>query len=246
MKKLSAFTFKHLSAIIFIIIYLITVGRHVVSDNFLPSDQLFILLAILPCMLYGIALDFIMNRDNVLSRGYHILIAALPAGIFLLQIPSDILLYYNIDDYDILSYLMWIFLSLPLFLISFHKEDLRQRTIRCLKGLVAIIAVYMFLTTQTSELNFIPGAVLYFLTYFFLLFAASGIRKAPYLGTVLGILNAIVLMIMRYYPFTPDARANGWDYYFMYQMEELILITLAICIVIRLFETIIAKHVSDD
>lgn len=246
MKNITGYLSKHITSSILIIIYIVMVVLHLISDSFILSDQVAILLMMIPFTLYGFILDYILVKNTILNKVIRTLTALLPNCLFLLPIISATPLYNSIEQYDILSYLIWILLSLPLFITSFSKENLRQRTMHTLYGLAAIIVVYMFLTTQTTELDISYGATLYFITYFFLIFSASGIKRIPYLGTGLGILNAIALIIMRYYPITAAARMNGWDYYFMYEMETLIIITLVISLFARLLETIQASSTTTD
>jgi hypothetical protein len=101
--------------------------------------------------------------------------------------------------------------------------------------------MYLFLSTQTADLNKDIIPALYLIIFFCIIYTASGIKKAPYLGMILGILNALSLLSLRYYPITPKVKSFGWSYNINAKIEILIIIFLLLSIMIRLIEAAAVK-----
>ncbi len=238
MNKFSAFAINNLSAFTLFILYLITVILHITSDGPDITDQLGLITIYLPFLLLGIALDYILRHNSTLERWLRIIVALLPLGIFLTQLISMILLTLGKETYDIFNYLIWLFIAAPFFIASYEKNIPRQRILRAGIATGAIVIAYLFLSTQTRELNSGYGSMIYYISYFMMLYTASGIKKLPwpYLGMVLGILNAAFLLLLRYVPMTGDARDYGWDYSIFGSVEMSIIITFVICIIVRVIE----------
>ncbi|HWT75736.1 MAG TPA: hypothetical protein VN258_13605 [Mobilitalea sp.] len=246
MKKISSFILRNLSVTIFIVVYFGLVVMHLLSDQFILENQLSLILTMLPFIIYGIALDYLIRKNRALNTWIRIIAQLLPLGIFIMQIVSTVYLYLGKESYDIFKYLIWLFLVAPVFITSYTKDGMRSRIINTAIGTGAFIVVYVFLTTQTKELSSGYGAMIYFITYFMMLYTAGGIKKIPYLGTVLGVLNALLLLIHRYVPITSDARTYGWEYDISFLIEMFIVITFIICIVIRLVEEFRKKPLVNE
>jgi hypothetical protein len=170
-----------------------------------------------------------------------IIIQLMPLGVFLMMFISTILLYYEENLVAAFNYLIWFFISLPFFMASYQKEDVRPRLLRSLIGTGAVVVAYMFLTTQTDMLNKSFGAMVIIISYFFMLYVASGIKKLPNIGLAAGLINAIVYILMRYYPSTELAKTYGWDFDISNKVELLIIFTFIFCILVRIYEVVLAK-----
>jgi hypothetical protein len=104
----------------------------------------------------------------------------------------------------------------------------------------------MFLTTQTKMLNKNYGATIIIVSYFFMLYVASGINRLSYIGILLGTLNAAVMIMLRYFPLTALSRTYGWDIDIANKVEMLLLFTFIFCILVRIYEVILAKKVKPE
>lgn len=244
MDKKAAFLPRNLSAVSFVFIYIAMVINHLIDDSFNLTDQLSLIIVMLPFFLIGMALDFILRQNKTLTVWVRVVVQLLPLGIFLIQLLSTISLYLGLTSLDLFNYLIWLFIALPFFMASFEKDGLRLRMIRALIGTGSIAIAYIILTAQTDVLNKNYGATVYFISYFFMIFAASGIRQFPYFGVLLGILNAAALLVFRYFPITAGAKEYGWDYDIFGKVETLIMVTFTLCILGRLYEAIQAKKNS--
>ena len=241
MNKKASFLFNNLSAIALALVYLCLVVMHLIIDGFILVNQLGLIMTMIPFLLIGIALDYLLKGNPQLTRGVRIFAQLLPLGVFLMQIITTVFLYLDRDSYEVFDYLIWIFLSLPFFISSYEKDGMRPRVIKTIYGTGAVVIVYVFLLTQTKELTYGISEFIYFVFYFLILFIVSGNRKFPYIGTVIGILNAAALLLMRYLPFTENAKYFGWDYDIAFLMELLVLSTLILCIIIRILEEVYRK-----
>ena len=241
MNKQAAFLIRNLSAVSFVFIYIAMVINHLIDDFFVPADQLSLVIIMLPFFLIGMALDFILWQNKALPAWVRVVAQLLPLGIFLMQLFSTITIYLGLTSLDLFNFLIWLFIALPFFIASYGKEGLRSRVLRALIGTGCFIIVYIILTTQTEVLNKNYGATIYFISYFFMLFTASGIKKFSYLGAVLGILNAAALLLLRYYPVTAGAKEYGWDYDIFGKVETLIMVVFVLCILSRLYEAAQAR-----
>lgn len=241
----AAFLPGNLSAISLLLVYVVMVVNHLIGASFDPADQLGLFFIMLPFILTGMALDFILRRNKTMTAGVHIAVRLLPLGIFLMQLAGTVMMYLDMTSPDIFNYLIWLFLALPFFIASYEREGQRQRSIRSLIGTGAVIIAYVYLTTQTDVLDRNYGALVYFMSFFLMLYTASGIKKAPYLGTAVGILTAVALLLLRYFPVTAGAREYGWDYDIFGKAETLIILTFVLCILIRLYEAVKSgKHAN--
>lgn len=227
----------NLSVIAFTIIYLVIAIIHLIFNNYNLTehltDQLSLLLVMLPFLLIGLALDYILGKNQTMEQWIVVITKLLPAGVFVIQVISSIYLLLDKAPTTLFNQLIWLFLALPFFIVSYDKETFRQRLRPSLIGTIVLAVVYLFLTMQTKELDGGTGAVILLASYFCLLYASSGIKKLPYLGMLLGILNALLLLVFRYIPLTEGARLYGWDYDILRNFECLIIATLVFSVVIR-------------
>ncbi|MHB8131136.1 MAG: hypothetical protein ACYDEX_19320 [Mobilitalea sp.] len=246
MNKKSLVIQRNFSTITLIAIYLIMVVTHLFYDSFVLEDQLILIITMLPFIMIGLILDFILRRNLALNKSIRIVAQLLPSGIFGMQLISTFLIYAEKEPSDLFNYLIWLFLALPFFIASYNKEGHKHKMISSLIGAGLIAVVYLFLTTQTDLLNEGSGAIIYFTSYFLMLYAASGIRKLPYLGIVLGVLNTVALLWLRYMPVTEDAINHGWDYDIFTNVELLIMGTLLLCILIRFLEVFQPKAIKTE
>ena len=245
MNKKASFLLNNLSTLALFIVYISLVVIHLINDGFIMVNQLGLMITMLPFLLIGIALDYLLKNNPIIMRGLRIFAQLLPLGIFLMQMVTTVIFYLNVNSYDVFDYLIWVFLSLPFFITSYEKEGMRPRVIRTLYGTGAVAVVYIFLLTQTKELTYGIGELIYFISYFLILFIVSGNRKLPYIGTIIGILNAAALLLMRYFPITSNAKEYGWDHDIAFFMELLVLTTLVLCIIIRILEEVFHKKKSE-
>ncbi|HWT27640.1 MAG TPA: hypothetical protein VN131_06845 [Mobilitalea sp.] len=231
--KRSGWIQRNLTTLIFIAIYLGMVLIHLFLEAFIPIVQFDLFTTMLPFIIFGVILDFILSRNNTLTKSYKMVAQIIPAGVFVLQGISTINMASGRDDIKAFNYLIWLFVVVPLFIASYQKEGHKYRMIFSLIGIGLIAVVYLYLTTITDSLDEGSGAVVYFISYFCMIYAASSIRRLPYLGTVIGAANAIALLWLRYFPFTTDAKSHGWDYDIAFSFELLIILSILACLFIR-------------
>lgn len=246
MSKNDNFILRKLSIIAFITVYLFIVIVHIVSDSFILGNQLGLLIVFLPFFLIGIALDFIVNRNNTLKIIPGIIAKLLPLGVICLWLPNNILMGYEeniIVQYYFyyIGYVVWLFIALPFFIASFIKTDVRNKTIRSLTGTAAFALVYMVLTTKTGSLDRGIGFIILLLSYFFMFYAISGIPKLNYVAPIIGVLNAIALFVFyktsNYALFYMDSSIN-------LKIDILMLVTFIICILIRIYGSFTTSKVN--
>jgi hypothetical protein len=165
----------------------------------------------------------------------------MPLGIFIMMFVSTIFLYAAEVTLTAFNYLFWLFISLPFFMASYQKDGSRPRILHSLIGTGAIAVAYMFLTTQTDTLNKSYGAIIILASDFFMLYVASGINRLRYIGLGLGVLNAVMMILLRYFPISIPAKTYGWDYDISNKIELLMISTFLFCILVRLYEVRISK-----
>lgn len=244
MKKITAIIPRNLSTTVFLLVYLGFVISHLVSDSFILENQIGLIIAMFPFILLGMTLDFLLRRNKELDLWMRVVAQLLPLGIFAMQIVSTIYLYLGKEPIEFFNYLIWLFISAPFFIISYKKDEFRPKLLRTSIGTGAIIVVYLFLMTQTKELNNSYGSFIYFVSYFFMIYVSSGIRRFPYLGAILGICNAFMLLLLRYTPMSANAKNISWDYHISIQIEMLLFVTILFSILIRLYEAMKSKNVN--
>lgn len=232
---------RNLSALVFLLIYLIVVVIHLVSDSFILENQISLIIYLAPFVLIGLSLDYILRRNNTMNTAYRIVIKLLPLGVFLMILLSSLELFDSPDMPAAFENLFWIFICLPFFLASYQKDDVRRKLLHSLIGTGAIAAIYMFLTTQTDALDKKYGAVLIIISYFLLLYTASGIKRLQYIGLFIGCLNAVILLLLRYIPITQNAVSGGWDIDIASKLDMLLIFTCVFCILVRIYEAYITR-----
>lgn len=241
MNKALKIILNNLSGIAMFIVYLTMVIIHLAYDSFIAANQYELLVTMLPFILYGLILDYILRSNNDLGMGLKTFSRLLPIGIFVMQLITSILTAAGKETFEVFYYLIWIFLSLPFAIGSYQKVGFRKRFIFSLIGTALILAAYVYLTTQTDALDGRYGAIVYFMTYLMMIYSTSGIRKIPFLGIIIGALNAMAMILYRFFPNTAAAKYYGWDYDIFGSIEMLILVTLMASVMIRMIETVQAK-----
>lgn len=239
MKKKSAFIMRYLTTSLVTLIYIGMVVIHLVSDSFILSNQVDLLVTMLPFILMGAILDYILSRNHELDTLFKVIAQLLPLGILILPVIATIQLIAGYEHTELINYLMWIFLSLPFFIASYEKDNFKKMMIYSIVGTGFIVVVYYYITTLTLNINSGSGAFLYFIAYILMFYTASGSKKMPWMGTILGVLNAGSLLLLRYIPITEMAKLYGWDIDIATKMEFLVGTSLVICILIRFFHTLI-------
>lgn len=224
---------------VFFFIYLIMVAIHLISDSFIAENQISLIIYLSPFVLIGLSLDYILLRNNTMSTAYRIVIKLLPLGVFLMLILSSLELFDSPDMPAAFENLFWIFISLPFFLTSYQKDDIRRRLLNSMIGTGAVTAIYMFLTTQTDALDKKYGAVLIIISYFLLLYTASGIKRLQYIGLCIGCLNALILLLLRYFPPSRNVEAGKWDIDIASRLDMLLIFTCVFCVLVRIYEAYI-------
>lgn len=233
MKEKPGFLMKHLSAILIIVFYIVIVVFHLLAEGFLPGIQFDLIITILPFILLAGILDFILSRNNMLARCYKILAQLMPACIFGMIILS-IMNYATKNGFiKIFNFLLWLFLSIPFFIAGYYKKLHGKKLKYSLIGTAIIAAVYLYLTTITNELDESNGAMIFFLSCFFILYTASSPARFPFFGTILGAISAAMLLFFKFAPITADAKLHGWDYDIALKFEFILMATFLISVIIQ-------------
>lgn len=230
---------RNLSLFTFIVIYFIFVITLAFLESFQWETQWYVLTTLIPFFLLGAIFDYIVDKNHDLSIGYKIISQLMPSGIFLLYVISIILEEIDRPPIEAFNYMIWIFLAVPLFIISHFKEDYRKRMFSSLLGTGFVGAIYLHLTTLTDELDEGKGLMVYLICLFLMLYAAAGIRKLYYISAIIGLLDAIVLIFFWKYPPIDKARLYNWDFYIAFKFDMLLLATFIICLIISLIATLI-------
>lgn len=238
MNKKTKTILRNMSLFTFIAIYFIIAITLVFLESFQLETQLNVITTLVPFFLIGAILDFIVSKNNKLTSLYKIIVQLLPAGIFVL---FGISVIYNVSGrtpLDAFNYLVWLFIALPFFISSDFKENHKMRLIFSLVGTGLVGAVYLYLTTLTNELNHGNGLMVYLIYFFLLYYAASGFKNLSYIGTILGAIDASILVYLWKNPVTENAKIYGWDYDIAFNFELIMLFTLIICITLCLLDVV--------
>lgn len=225
---------KRLSALSFIVAYLLMVVAHLFIDSFIPSLQISLLTTMLPFIILGFIIDFLINRNDKIKHSYALAAKILPIGIFLVIIISTALEMIDRKPLELFNYFIWLFVSVPFMIASYNKDEHRKRVLYAGIGLAFIVIIYLYLTTQTKQLNTGYGSVIYFFSIFMMLYAASSIRKLPFISSIIGVLFAIALLWIKFLPSSTKANVYGWDYDIYFQFELILVVTFILCIIVRL------------
>lgn len=207
-------------------------------ESFQWETQWNVFSTLVPFFILGAILDYITDKNNDLTTGYKIFSQLMPTGIFLLLGIS--LIFEIIDRPPVKSfeYLIWVFVALPFFITSYFRDNYRRRMFSSLFGTGLIGAVYLYLTTLTNELDGEKGLIVYLICIFLMFYAASGYKKLFFIGIVLGLIDASIIIFLWKNPITKKARLYGWDFDIAFKFELLLLATFALCILISLLSTI--------
>jgi len=243
MSKNYGFVSRNLSIIAFAVTYIVTVSIHISSDSFIAGNQLGLFLIFVPFFLMGAALDYIVKNNESLNSFLGALARLLPLGIILMGMHKNLLInsekaivyYYNYY----IGFIVWMLIALPLFFASFNRQLFRQKTIRSLTGTAAFGIIYLYLATKTGALDKGAGFVIILLSYFFIFYSISGIKGLNYAAPILGIINAITLLV--FYKFPGEADRFRWDSNINIKIDILMLLTFIACIIIRVYATFMAR-----
>ncbi len=240
MNKKPSLIQRHLSTFSFLVFYILLIIGHLIMDGLVLSIQFEMLITILPFMLIGIILDYVLRHDSNLHQIFKVFAQLIPISLILLIVVSGLFNNTTFNGQsltDMLNYTYWLFIGLPFFMASYdkqHKKPLIFSTI----GIIVLAIVYFYLTMSTYKLIVGGQAILHFLALFFILYSASTIKKIPFLGLILGGLKGIALLIIRFKPASPSDFFIAWDRNIAVQFEMLTLITFILCILIRFIAAI--------
>jgi hypothetical protein len=228
---------RNLTALLFLAIYLVMVAVFLFLESFNSESQLNLLSIMLPCILLGIILDFIISRNSVLTKGQKLFTQLLPTGVFVIYL---IILIFQLSGHsypEVYNYLYYLFITAPFAIVSYRKEGHKSRMIFSLLGTAVVFAFYLYLTTLTTELDKSSGLLIFLVSYFMMFYSASTLRRLPYLSTILGVLVTAFLWYIYRNPITPESKIYGWDYDYLLIFEYTMMIIFIVCIVIRLLAT---------
>lgn len=232
MSKLSGILRRNASLFAFIVIYFIIAATLIILESFQWETQWNILTALLPFFIMGAMLDYITVKNKELSTGYKIFSQLMPTGIFILLGLTFIVKAIGKTPIKSFGYLIWIFPAVPFFITSYIKDNYRKRMFSALLGTGFVGAAYLYLTTVTNKLDNKYGFIVYLVCIFFIFYAASGHRKLYLAGSVLGFIDAAVLIYFRNNPVTEKADLYGWDFDIVYKFELILLANFIICMII--------------
>jgi hypothetical protein len=230
---------RNLSLFTFIAVYLIIALALIFLESFQWETQWNVITTLVPFFIIGLILDFIVSRNHDLQNGYLIFAQLLPVGVFLLFGISIMLSIIDKPPVDAYNYIIWLFVALPFFITSNFRENYRKRMLSSLIGTGLFGAVYIQLTTITDELNEESGLIVYLICIFLVFYAASGLKKIFFIGLILGLIDAIILIFLWKNPITAASKLYGWDYDIAFKFELLLLANIIICILICLIAVLI-------
>lgn len=241
MKKQPSFLLRHLSTLMFIVLYIIIAGVLIGLESFVAETQagLFQIMAV--SILTGAILDYIISKNTLLPIGYKVFTQILPSGVFILLGLTFMMELVDRTPPIIFNYLIFLIIAAPFAIASFDKATHKYKLIFSLLGTALMFSVYLYLTTITIKLNKEDGLVLYILSAFLVLYAASSIPKLPFLSTILGLLAGIALYWIYKYPVTADAIRNGWDFDIAENFEYILLITIGVGILLTFLAALVKK-----
>ncbi len=242
MKKFFSFAARHLSASIFVAIYIVLIPVYLILEGFVPETQLNLLTLIVPFAVLGVVLDYIAENNKALDKNFKILARLLPAGVFLLFGITALLKAIGRETSDLFNYLMWLFITAPFFIASYNKERHKDRLTWSLIGTALVGGAYLYLTTKSLDLNRDSGLVIFLISYFLAFYAASNLKRLPWLSTVIGAINAAYLLLIYLYP-NLDFNNLRQPYSDLALSFELLMMEFIIlCILICLLSTIQNKR----
>lgn len=230
---------RNLSLFTFIAVYLIIALALLFLESFQWETQWNVITTLFPFFVIGAILDFIVSRNHDLQMGYLIFAQLLPVCIFLLFGISVMLDIIERPPIDAFNYIIWIFIAVPFFLTSYFRDNYRRRMIASLIGTGLVGAVYLQLTTITDELDEGNGLIVYLICIFLVFYAASLFKNVFYIGIILGLIDAIILIFLWKNPITAMSKLHGWDYDIAFHFELLLLANFLICILICLITVLI-------
>ncbi len=242
MKNVKALLHNYLTAMVFLAIYLLMAVVFLFLEGFEADSQLNLITVLAPCMLLGLILDYIIKRNTILSKGQKLFTHLLPVGIFLLLLLARFSQIIDRSLPDYYNYLYYFFIAGPFMMVSYRKEDHRKRMIFSLIGVAVVFAFYLNLTTKTENLEKGTGLFIFMISYFMMFYAASAIRRLPYLPLLLGLINTGLLWYLYRNPLSLDGLPHNWDYDYLLYFEYLMLGCFVLCILARLLAEFIHKE----
>lgn len=238
MNNISEFFKKYLATITFVLMYVVLCGVNFSFNAFSFDTLVFLFITILPFIILGFALDYIINNNINLKFSVKIIAKLLPATVLTLTLLSSAYTALIPDAYPwLLQRLLWLFIALPFMIGSYEKASHKNRMIFSGLGTAAIVLSYLYLTTLTENLDKKYGAFIYFIALFLILYAASNVKNMPFISTVIGIVFAFILYTLRVFPIDQNSRDYGWDLNIANNFEFLILGAFILCIPICFLAT---------
>ncbi len=241
MNRMKLLLERNLSALIFLAIYLVMVIVFLFLEGFQADSQWNLITVLLPFLLLGILLDFIISRNTLLNRGQKLFVHILPSGVFLLYLITLIFQMVGRSLPEYFNHLYYLFISGPFLMVSYRKQAHKHRMLFSLIGTAVVFAFYLFLTTKTENLEKETGLVIFLLAYFMMFYSASTIRRLPYLSVLLGLMNTAVLWYLYQNPVSLDGLPHRWDYDYMLYFELIMLGVFLLCILARFLAEVLNK-----
>ncbi|NLJ95688.1 MAG: hypothetical protein GX321_00925 [Clostridiales bacterium] len=244
MKKKSHGLLRNLSLFTFVAIYLIIATILLFLESFQWETQFNVITALIPFFLLGAVIDYIISRNKQISNFYKVIAQILPAGTFVLFGISILLEILGKPPAEAVYYLGWLFISLPFFISSYYKDNHRKRLLYSLIGTGLMAVVYIFLTTITDNLIEGSGLVIYLISFLLMFYAASVFNNLFYIGTIIGGIDAAILLLLWKNPISEKSKVLGWDYDIAFNFELILLITFILCILLCFVHAIIKNKPS--
>lgn len=244
MKNKSQVLLRHMSLFSFIFIYLIIALILLFIEFFQWETQYNVITALIPFFILGAILDYIISKNNQISKPTKIIAQILPVGIFVLFGLSIFLEILGKPSADAVYYLIWLLIAFPFFISSNYKDNHRKRTLYSIIGTGLMTIVYVYLTTITDNLHEGYGLVVYLISFFLMFYAASAFYNLFYIGAIMGAINSLILILLWKNPISEKAKIIGWDYDIAFNFELMIVITFILCILLSLINVIKNEKLS--
>lgn len=226
------FILRHMSTLLFLIIYLLLVGSLIGLESFVLETQIGLFQLMILFILGGAALDYALSKNPLVPLGYKIFAQILPLCVFVLIGISYLLPLIGSTPSELFNYLIYPILSLPFLIAGFEKSSHKSKMISSLIGTGLMFFIYLYLTKMTDQLNEGTGLTIYIISVFVILYASSSIPKLPILGAILGLLGGCTLFWLYRSPVTAEGKLYGWDYDIAIQFEQILLILICLSILL--------------
>lgn len=224
MKQKSSFFITHLSVLSMVVVYLAFLIEHLISDGFILSNQLSVLLIMVPCIVLGFLDDYMLNHANT-KLSFRIIGKLCLLCLFLIRLYINLAETLESTPPDWLNYIHYLFLTLPFFISGYEKESHHRKLIYTIIGMVAIGFTYMYLANGTDELTTESGSIFYFASFVFMIYSAGSFKKLPFIGALLACIDSLFLIYLRFFCMSERVMMHSWDYHFSYYYEISMVIT---------------------